>query len=166
MSSRLCAALLLALSFGALTSVGDARANCRAAAVPSVPVSHSVAFMGYLRDGRVATVYADGRVTVAPPRAATAAVKRNGPLRLPSSHAMTRAHVAVARYGPLDGDVPPAVRRQILFDLEHPPQRFVPERVVVAFAPGVTMARDSDALSPSAARTLRLAVLAKRRDVS
>ena len=79
---------------------------------------------------------------------------------------MTRAHVTVARYGPLDGDVPPAVRRQILFDLEHPPQRFVPERVVVAFGPSVTMARDSDALSPAAARSMRLAVLAKRRDVS
>ncbi|HEY6236612.1 MAG TPA: hypothetical protein VIW69_16050, partial [Candidatus Elarobacter sp.] len=98
MSSRLCAALLLALSFGALTRAGDARANRRAAAVPSVPVSHSVAFMGYLRDGRVATVYADGRVTVAPPRAAAAAVKRSGGPRLPLSHAMTRAHVAVARY--------------------------------------------------------------------
>ena len=63
MSSRLCAALLLALSFGALTSAGDARAARRTAVLPLLPVSHGVAFMGYLRDGRVATVYADGRVT-------------------------------------------------------------------------------------------------------
>ncbi|HWT06881.1 MAG TPA: S8 family serine peptidase, partial [Xanthomonadales bacterium] len=76
------------------------------------------------------------------------------------------SHVAIGRYGSLEGDVPGAVRRQILFDLEHPPQRYVPERVLVAFAPGVTMARDSDALSPAAARSLRTAILSKRRDLS
>ena len=165
MSSRFCAALLLALSFGALARAGDARVPRRTAAVPQLPVSHRVAFMGYLRDGRVATVYADGRVTIAPPRAASGAAKRGRPLRA-SSYAVTRQHVPVARYGSLAGDVAPAVRRQILFDLEHPPQRYVPERVVVAFAPNVTMARDSDALAPAAAQALRAAVLAKRRDVS
>jgi hypothetical protein len=165
MSSRLCAALLLALSFGALARGGDARVPRRTAALPQLPVSHGVAFMGYLSNGRVATVYADGRVTIAPPRAASAAAKRDRVLR-PSAYAPVRLHVATARYGSLAGDVPPAVRRQILFDLEHPPQRYVPERVVVAFAPGVTMPRDSDALAPAAARALRLAVLAKRRDVS
>ena len=31
------------------------------------------------------------------------------------------------------------IRQQILFDLEHPPQRYVPGRVVVVFKPGVTI---------------------------
>ena len=165
MSSRLCAALLLALSFvGALTSAGDARAPRRTAALPLLPVSHRVAFMGYLRDGRVATVFADGRVTVAPPRAPAGAANR-ALLKRPPSRSVTM-HVDPARYGMLDGDVPTVVRRQVLFDLEHPPQRFVPERVVVAFAPSVTMARDSDVLSPAGARSLQAAALAKRHDVS
>jgi hypothetical protein len=165
MSSRLCAALLLALLwFGALTGAGDARAPRRTSALPLLPVSHRVAFMGYLRDGRVATVFADGRVTVAPPRAPAGGTKRTM-LKRPSSRTATM-HVDPARYGMLDGDVPTVVRRQVLFDLEHPPQRFVPERVVVAFAPSVTMARDSDVLSPAVARSLRAAALAKRHDVS
>jgi len=166
MSSRLCAALLLALSFGAMTTAGDARPARRAAPVPLLMVPHRVAFMGHLRDGSVATVYADGDVTVASPHAAAPATKRSRSPRALSAGAPVRAHVAIGRYGSLEGDVPGAVRRQILFDLEHPPQRYVPERVLVAFAPNVTMARDSDALAPAAARALRMAVLAKRRDVT
>ncbi len=166
MSSRLCAVLLLALSFGATTGAGDARAPRRTAAVPQLPVSHGVAFMGYLRDGRVATVYSDGAVTIAPPRAASGAVTRGRSPRALLARVPARAHIAPGRYGSLEGDVPAALRRQILFDLEHPPQRFVPERVIVTFTPSVTMPRDSDALSPSAARSLRGAALAKRRGLT
>ena len=166
MSSRLCAALLLALSFGAATGAGDARPARRMAPVPILPVSHAVAFMGHLSDGRTATVYADGAVTIAPPRNAAGASRRGRSPRSFASAAPIRTHVAVGRYGSLEGDVTPATRRQVLFDLEHPPQRYVPERVLVAFAASVTMSRDSDVLAPAAARSLRDAVLAKRRDVS
>ncbi len=166
MSSRLCAALLLALSFGALSGTGDARAPRRTASVPALPVSHGVAFMGHLLDGRTATVYADGNVTIAPARATAGAAARG---RVPSvlrPAAAVHTHVSTARYGPLEGDVPAATRQQILFDLQHPPVAYVPERVIVAFAPNVTMPRDSDALTPAAARSLRTAVMTKRRDVS
>ena len=166
MSSSLRAALLLALSFGAVVSAGDARPARRAASVPLLIVPHRVAFMGHLSDGSVATVYADGDVTVAPPLAAATAAKRGLSPRALRATIPVRAHIALGRYGSLEGDVPGTLRRQILFDLEHPPQRYVPERVVVAFGPNVTMARDSDVLSPAAARSLRTAVLAKRRDVS
>jgi len=166
MSSRLCAALLLALSFGAVTRAGDARPARRIAPVPLLTVPHRVAFMGHLRDGSIATVYADGDVTVAPPVAAATAAKRGRSPRALAAAVPVRAHVAIGRYGSLEGDVSGAVRRQILFELEHPPQRYVPERVLVAFGPNVTMTRDSDALAPAAARSLRAAVLAKRRDIS
>ena len=166
MSSRLCAALLLALSFGAITSAGDARPARRAVPVTLQPVSHRVSFMGYLSDGRAATVYADGAVTIAPVRIATDVATRRRSARSLGAAAPIRAHIAPSRYGPLEGDVPNATRRQILFDLEHPPQRYVPERVIVAFGPSVTMARDSDELAPAAARSLRAAVLAKRRDIT
>ena len=140
----------------------------RTASVPLLPVPHRVAFMGYLRDGSTATVYADGGVTIAPPRAAPRRRRSAAasPRRLAGSCPDPQRTSRSAATAPLEGDVPPATRRQILFDLEHPPQRYVPERVLVAFAPSVTMARDSDALAPAAARSLRTAVLAKRRDVS
>jgi len=167
MSSRPCAALLLALSFGALSGAGDARPARRAAPVPLLTLPHRVAFMGHLRDGSVATVYADGDVAIAPPATTTsAAVKRGRSARALRASVPVRTHVALGRYGSLEGDVPGATRRQILFDLQHPPQRYVPQRVLVAFGPNVTMARDSDVLSPAAARSLRTAALAKRRDVS
>jgi hypothetical protein len=167
MSSRLCAALLLALSFGATTGAGDARPARRMAPVPLLPVSHGVAFMGHLSDGRTATVYADGAVAIAPPRSTPDARRRGrSPRSLAAAAAPVRAHVAVGRYGSLEGDVPASTRRQLLFDIEHAPQRYVPERVLVAFGPSVTMSRDSDVLAPAAARSLRNAVLAKRRDIS
>jgi hypothetical protein len=166
MSSRLCAALLLALSFGATTSAGDARPAHRTASVPLLRIPHRVAFMGYLHDGSTATVFADGDVTIAPRRTATPGAARGHVSRSLAANAPVRAHIALGRYGPLDGDVPAPLRRQILFDLEHPPQRYVPERVLVTFAPNVTMSRDSDALTPTAARSLRSAILTRRRDVS
>jgi hypothetical protein len=164
MSSRLCAALLLALSTGATAAAAGARPAHRPAPVP-LAQSHRVAFMGYLRDGRTATVYADGDVALAPPRTPAAPAARGRAPRAPLA-APVRAHVPVALYGSLEGEVPAATRRRILFDLQHPPVPYAPERVVVAFGPNVTVPRDSDALSPAAARSLRTAVLAKRRDVT
>ena len=167
MSSRLCAALLLALSFGAVTGAGDARPARRMAPVPLQTLPHRVAFMGHLRDGSVATVYADGDVAIAPRASSpSSAAKRGRSPRALRTDVPTRSHLPIGRYGTLEGDVPAATRRQILFDLQHPPQRYVPERVLVAFAPSVSMSRDSDVLTPAAARSLRTAVLAKRRDVS
>ena len=166
MSSRLCAALLCALSFGAISSAGDARPAHRPASVPLLSLPHGLAFMGYLSNGSTATVYVDGTVTITPRRPATATLMRGRSPRSLAASAPIRRNIALGRYGPLEGDVPVSTRRQILFDLEHPPQRYVPERVIVAFAPNVTMARDSDALAPAAARSLRAAVLAKRRDIS
>lgn len=166
MSSRFCAAALVVIALGAFASTADARASRRPAALPRIPVSHRVAFMGYLRDGRAVTVYTDGRFTLAKPRPAAAATK---PGRLPRTGTATKpvqGWLPPNRYGALEDDVPAAVRRRILFDLDHPPQQFVSERVVVAFAPSVTMPRDSDALAPSAAQSLRQAVLTKRRDVT
>ena len=155
MSSKLGAALLLALSFGAAAGAGDARPAHRTASVPSLRLPHRVAFMGHLRDGSVATVYADGDVSIAPRAAVSAAPQRGRSARALRAAAPMRTHIALGRYGSLEGDVPGATRRQILFDLAHPPQRYVPERVLVAFAPNVTMARDSDVLSPAAARSQR-----------
>jgi hypothetical protein len=164
MSSRLCAALLLALSTAATTSAAGARPAHRPAPVPMAQ-SHRVAFMGYLRDRRVATVYADGAVTIAPRATAGSASRGRSPRSLMAA-APFRTHVPVAAYGSLEGDVPAGTRRQILFDLQHPAVRYAPERVIVVFGPNVTVPRDSDALSPAAARSLRAAALAKRRDVA
>jgi hypothetical protein len=166
MSSRLCAVLLLALAFGAATGAGDARPARRMSSPPLLQVSHRLAFMGYLSDGRVATVYADGNVTIAPPRSAAPSSKRLRSPRALAAAAPLRTHVPVGRYGTLEGDVPPVIRRQLLFELEHQPQRYVPERVIVAFGPNVAVPRDSDALAPAAAQSLRAAVLSRRRDVS
>ena len=125
MSSRVWPAFAFALALVTLASTADARPR-RAATLPAEPASHQVAFMGYLRDGRVATVYTDARVAIAPARAALlprdprgraaallarfqaqrAGLLRSQQFRLPAG-----------RYGPLDGDVPPAVRSQILFDV-------------------------------------------------
>ena len=166
MSSRICAALLCALSFGAISSAVEARPAHRPASVPLLLEPHRLAFMGYLSDHSTATVYTDGTVTIAPRRTATTTSTRGRSPRSLTATAPIRRNIALGRYGPLEGDVPASTRRQILFDLEHPPQRYVSERVIVAFGPNVTMSRDSDALAPDAARSLRTAVLAKRRDIS
>ncbi|MBV8581452.1 MAG: S8 family serine peptidase, partial [Candidatus Eremiobacteraeota bacterium] len=164
MSSKLGAALACALALSALASTADARPYRRPAAITPDPVSHRVAFMGYLHDARVATVYTDGRVVIAPPHTAppaTPAERRAALLR--AMHGGTRTmqtRLPLTRYGPLDGDVAADVRRRILFDLEHPPQRYAPARVLVVFKPNVTMGQDADALSPSSAFALRRNLLA------
>ncbi len=167
MFSKVCAAAAVALSLGMLASSGDARPHHRVVSARPPEPSNRVAFTMRLRDGRVATVYTDGRTLLtAPPQVAfskTAALKRlrsRGSTPAPPARAVQ--WVSPQRYGPLDGSVPDFVRRQIAFDLEHPPQRFAPQRVIVAFAPSVSVARDSDALAPAATRELQRAILARR----
>ena len=166
MFSKACAAAAVALSLGLLASSGDARPYYRVvSARPPVP-SNTVAFSMRLRDGRLATVYTDGRTLLTAPQSSFA---KTGALRVPRSRgslpalpARSQQWLSLQRYGPLDDRVPDFVRRQIAFDLEHPPQRFVPQRVIVAFAPAIGVARDSDALTPAAARELQRAILARR----
>jgi hypothetical protein len=133
-----------------------------------VPYSTQVAFMGYLRDKRVATVYTDGRVHIAPqPLPANAdrrtrilsAVKR---MHDPSMRA-TDTRVSTLRYGSLAGTVTPSQRARILFDLDHPPQPYVSGRVVVVFKNGVTMPQDHQALTPAATATLVRGVLGRNK---
>src|ERR1700680_4046831 len=125
MSSRLFGAGALALSAVLLASAGDARPNRRLSSVPVIPPSHSVAFMGTLHDGRVATIYTDGRVMLAEPRGGTTASKRRRlELMRPGGKRPAMAMLNPARYGPLEGDISGAVRTQILFDLENPPQAY------------------------------------------
>ncbi len=167
MSSKLCWATALALSAALCASIGDARPYRRPLSVPLTPPSHRVAFTGALHDGRIATVYSDGRVTLAEPRGLMPASKRRKLQQLaPSGKKLALAMLSPARYGPLDGDIPPAVRAQVLFDLEHPPQRYAPGRVLVVFKPGVTIPQDRVELSPSALLAQRRAILSKRLDVS
>jgi hypothetical protein len=170
MSSKLVPAFALALSLGAAASTADARAPRHPGAIVHAPVSQQVAFMGYLHDGRVATVYADGRVLIAPPkRTASAPADRRTALlqalhQRPEPPMQTR--VPATRYGPLTPDLPAATRRRILFDLEHPAQRFASNRIVVVFKSGVTATQDHAALTPAAATSLRTALAKKRSDIA
>jgi len=175
MSSRAWPVIAIVLALATIASSAEARPNRRLAATPSQPISQQVAFMGYLRDGRVATVYTDERVVIAPPRAAAvprdprsrgAALLQSLTARRSGRMATQQVQLPAGRYGPLDGDVPPSVRNQILFDLQRNPQRYVPGRVIVVFKPGVTVAQDHDALAPAAASVLVRGVLAKRRDLT
>jgi hypothetical protein len=171
LSSKFFGACALALALGIAASAADARPNRRPASVPAIPASHQVAFMGYLHDGRTATVYTDGRVTLAPPRSAPtrasgrdglfAALRARGTRVPPNGREMTR-WLPTSRYGTLDGEVAPSVRQRILFDLEHPPQPYVPGNVIVVFKPGVTANQDLDALTPAATQTLLRSVRTKR----
>jgi Subtilase family len=171
LSSNVRAGAALVLALVSLAAAADARPQRRLPLVPLPPPSNHVAFAAHLHDGRIATVYADGRVVIAgqppqpglPARAAKQSRALVGPRAATAGRMM--AHVSPARYGSLAGDVPASVRRQIVFDLEHPPERFAAGRVIVAFTPGVTMTRDSDALSPAQVRALQLALLARRRDL-
>jgi hypothetical protein len=175
LSSKLFGACAFALALGITASASDARPYRRPAAVPHVPASQRVAFMGYLHDGRTATVYTDGRATIAPPRSARPrpagragliAALRAAAGHTPASGRTMETYVPVARYGTLDEGVAPSVRRRILFDLEHPPQRVVPGSVIVVFKPGVTAAQDVDALTPAATLALRRTLLSKRGTLS
>jgi Subtilase family len=173
-NARLACAAALALSLCALASAGDARPYRRPASLPPPFVSDRVAFTGSLHDGRVVTVYADGRASIAPPRAArTSSGARTARDRVAALRAARGPHAAteqrllpVARYGSLEGDVPQSVRTQILSDLERNPARYAPGRVIVVFKPGVTIAQDGAALSPAAAESLRRGLAAKRRDLT
>ncbi|MDB5073552.1 MAG: peptidase and in kexin sedolisin [Candidatus Eremiobacteraeota bacterium] len=174
-NARLACAAALALSLCALASAGDARTYHRPASLPRPVLSHHVAFMGYLHDGRVVTVYADGRASIAPPRtarttASTTRDRRAALKQLQDARARRAATgqrwLSTAHYGSLEGDVPQAVRRQILLDLDRNPARYAPGRVIVVFKPGVTIAQDSAALSPAAALNLRRGLAAKRRDLT
>ena len=175
MSSRAWPIIAIAIALATFASSADARPNRRLATMPAQPISQQVAFMGYLRDGRVATVYADERVVIAPPKAA--ALPRDPRSRGAALLASLKAHrsgrmarqqlqLPAGRYGPLDGDVPPNVRNQILFDIQREQRRYVPGRVIVVFKPGVTVTQDHDALAPAAAAALVRGVLAKRRDLT
>ena len=167
MFSRPWTAGVLALSAMLFASAGDARPNRQPASVPIVPPSHRVAFMGTLHDGRIATVYSDGRVLLAEPHGVAPASKRRKLERLqPAGRKPALAMLNPVRYGPLEGDVPPAVRAQILFDLEHPQQPYAPGRVLVVFKPGVTIPQDRVELSTGALLAQRRAILSKRLDVS
>ena len=175
MSSSVRPIVVVALALITFASSAEARPNRRLATMPVQPVSQQVAFMGYLRDGRIATVYTDERVVIAPPPAAAlprdprsrgAALLQS--LKAHRSGRMTKQLVQLpaGRYGPLDGDVPPSVRNQILFDLQRDQQRYAPGRVIVVFKPGVTLTQDHAALAPAAVTTLVRGVLAKRRDLT
>ncbi len=158
MSSSARAAVALAGLLALCASAVDARPVRHIASKP-VAYSTKVAFMGYLRDKRVVTVYADGRVQVAPPKRAASADRRARLLAMmqrmhsPSMRTV-QTRISPLRYGPLSGTISPVTRSRILSDLEHPPQRYVPGRVIVVFKTGVTMARDHDALTPAATQTL------------
>ncbi len=174
MSSRAWPVIALALALATFASSADARPNRRLATMPGHPISQQVAFMGYLRDGRVATVYTDAHVTIAPqhtplpadPRQRGAALRQRIADQRSGRLAKAVLQLPADRYGPLDGDVPTSVRNQILFDLQRNPQRYVPGRVIVVFKPGVTVTQDHAALAPAAATALVRGVLAKRRDLT
>jgi hypothetical protein len=174
MSSRAWPVIALALALATFASSADARPNRRLATMPGHPISQHVAFMGYLRDGRVATVYTDAHVTIAPqhiplpadPRQRGAALRQRIADQRSGRLAKAVLQLPADRYGPLDGEVPPSVRNQILFDLQRSTQRYVPGRVIVVFKPGVTVTQDHAALAPAAATALVRGVLAKRRDLT
>src|ERR1700676_3359737 len=110
MSSRLCFAGALVLSALLLASAGDARPNHRPSSVSVIPPSRHVAFMGTLHDGRVATIYTDGRVMLAEPRGVTTASKRRRlEIMRPGGKRPATAMLNPVRYGPLEGDITQAV---------------------------------------------------------
>ena len=168
MSSKVFAAIAFALSMSSLTAPAEARPNRPMTVVHPRVMHPRVAMMGTLKDGRVATVYTDGRATIAPPRipAGDARTRLKAYFAAGASRRTVQVGLSSARYGPLNGTITVPQRRKILFDLEHPPQPYIPGRVIVAFKPGVTIPQDVDALTPAAAQTLRKMVGAKRQDIS
>jgi hypothetical protein len=167
MSSKVFAATAFALSLGVVTAPATARPNRTMTVIHPRPTHPRVAMTATLGDGRVVTVYTDGRAVIAPPRTSStnprAAFK--GRLAMVSRRTIQVALSSV-RYGSLNGTITPPQRHKILSDLEHPPQPYVPGRVIVAFNPGVTIPQDLDTLTPADALTLRKAVGANRRDIS
>ena len=169
MSSSVRAAVALCGVLAVCASAADARPYRPPAAVASMPYATKIAFMGYLHDGRVATVYADGRVRIAQqPVRGDRKTQLLAHLKAARNPAMrpTETRVSLQRYGPLNGTVSASTRNRILFDLDHPPQRFVPGRVVVVFKDGVTMQQDHQALTPAATSMLMRGVLKRDRSMS
>jgi hypothetical protein len=168
MSSKVFAAIAFALSLSSAAALVEARPN-RPMTVVHPRITHPrVAMMGTLKDGRVATVYTDGRAVIVPARIAPG--DRRAALKAHFGSAVSRRTMQLglssARYGSLTGTITPPQRRKIMFDLEHPPQPYIPGRIIVAFKAGVTITQDVDALTPAAALTLRKTVGAKRQDIS
>ncbi len=167
MSSKVFAGLALALSLGVVAAPASARPNRPMTVVQPRTTHPRVAMMGTLSDGRIATVYSDGRALVAPSRKPAGSARTGlNPLAAMTSHRTVQVGLSSARYGSLTGTITPPQRRKILYDLEHPQQPYVPGRVIVVFKAGVTIPQDVDALAPAAALTLRKAVGAKRQDIS
>lgn len=168
MSSKFAAAIAFALSLISLAVPTAARPNRPMTVVHPRAAHPRVAMMGTLKDGRIVTVYTDGRAVIVPPRTTagtgSAWLQAHGTSRV--SGATIQVELPSARYGSLGGTITPPQRRKILFDLEHPPQRFAPGRVIVVFKNGVTIPQDVDALTPAAVLTLRKTVGAKQRNIS
>jgi len=168
MSSKVFAAIAFALSLSFVAAPAEARPN-RPMTVVHPRVTHPrIAMMGTLQDGRIATVYTDGGATIAPPRIPTG--DRQAQLKAyfasKGSRRALQVGLSSARYGSLNGTITAPQRRKILFDLDHPPQPYIPGRVIVAFKAGTTIPQDADTLTPAAAQTLRKAVGAKRQGLS
>lgn len=165
MSSKVLAATAVVVSFGMLAAPAPARPN-RPMTVVHPRITHPrVTMTGTLHDGRTVTVYGDGRAVIAPPRQMTgglrAALKRG-----PASRRTLQVGLSNVRYGAVNGTITPPQRSEIMHDLEHPRQSYVPSRVIVVFKNGVTIPQDVDALSAAASQTLRRAVGARRQDIS
>ncbi len=170
-SSARAAVVLLGLIASSAAAAGATPYRHPAVAAPRMPYSKNVAFMGYLRDKRVVTIYADGRVRIAPSALPANADRRTRTLamlhRMHSPAMRTvQTRVSPLKYGPLSGTVSPATRAAILFDLDHPPQRYVPGRVVVVFKNGVTMPQDHQALTAAATSTLVRGILARSKSMT
>jgi hypothetical protein len=167
MSSKVFAATAFVLSLGVVTAPATARPNRTMTVIHPGPAHPHVAMTATLGDGRVVTVYTDGRAVIAPPRTSSsnprAALKGRSAM---ASRRTIQVALSSVRYGSLNGTITPPQRRKILFDLEHPPRPYVPGRVIVAFKPGVTIPQDLDTLTSADALTLRKAVGGNRRDIS
>lgn len=167
MSSKVVAAIAFALSLTSFAAPGTARPN-RPMSIALPRQTHPrVAMMGTLKDGRVVTVYTDGHALIVPPRMAPGSARASLETRGMSAASRRTLQVGLssARYGPFNSVITLPQRRKILFDLEHPPQPYVPGRVIVAFKAGVTIPQDVDALTPAAAQLLRKTVAAKQQNI-
>ncbi len=130
-------------------------------------MSRTVSFMATLHDGRVATVYTDGRVLIAPPP--TMKASRSVPAaaieqRMRRMHPM-QMRIEPLRYGLGAGNVSAFTRNRIVFDLEHPPVAYVPNRVIVVLKQGISSLRNDDRLDAASASALRLAAIRRTRGV-
>ncbi|HZO92834.1 MAG TPA: S8 family serine peptidase [Candidatus Baltobacteraceae bacterium] len=160
-------ALVGASLFAAAVLVSAAPARAQQRTQPPVRFAHTIAFMATLHDGRIATIYTDGRVAIAP----AAGAKPTARTMLAGPRAMLRTRPTLMRIEPLryglgTGDVRQFTRNRIIFDLEHPPKAYVPNRVIVVLKPGVASLHDVDQLDATTARTLRDAAIRGTRNVA